>query len=74
MIKIIEHGAFYEEPAPPVFYKCKCYFCNCIFSFNTDNTEIDYTMLDIFGKHQRIIDCPECGKTNRSYFWERIDD
>lgn len=73
MIEIIEHGAYYEEPSQPVSYRCKCCHCSCIFSFDITDTDIDYFVHDMSGRSPRIIDCPECGKTNRSHYWGRID-
>ena len=72
MIDIISHGSFYKEPLQPISYKCKCYFCGCIFTFNTDDIDVDHALCDMEGKRPRKVNCPECEVENRSFHWERI--
>ena len=74
MIQVVSHGIFHEDPLPPKTYKCKCWFCSCIFSFDTNDAIFDYQLTDMSGNHPLTIECPECGRMNRSHYWRLLED
>lgn len=57
MIRIIKSGSYAQR------YIKKCYYCSCEFDYQFSDTYLDD--LDFSGHDMRLVDCPECLRSNR---------